>query len=531
MPTGIDRRDPDWARLDKDMTMTFLDTYERAQLQAISDVTYCNPFLPAYPERQQVVLGDDFLESQALWNMQGDDIDAPLVDPVTVAARVEPLVGTLRERLAEGAQADDHAFSLYEDAVLYLLFYRYEHALYGLIANTLAGNSASCRFYTDFIRDWTYYFHLPGLNVPTRHEAAHMFACFYQVRRGFHHIFRHIIGGSLAAARLRAAIWQSIFTHDMRRYRRILYERMGDFNTLITGPSGTGKELVASAIGLSRYIPFDPDAMTFTANYTTIFQALNLSAMPSTLIESELFGHRRGAFTGATQHRQGWLERCHPLGAIFLDEIGDLDAGIQVKLLRVLQTRQFQPLGDTVDRQFHGKLIAATNRDLALAMEQGQFREDFYYRMCSDIIVTPSLYEQLQEAPEALYSLVTFIAHRLIGPEAEAVATEVTDWIQAHLGEDYPWPGNIRELEQCVRNILIRRVYHPPKPRAQTSRDHLTQALRQCDLTAEELLRHYCALVFAETGSYAETARRLDLDRRTVKSRVEAQWLDDREMA
>ena len=287
--------------------MAFLDTHERAQLQAISDVTYCNPFLPEYPERQRVVLGDDFLESQALWNMRGDDLDVPLVEPMTIAARVEPLVGTLRERLAQGGQAGDNAFSLYEDAVFYLLFYRYESAFYGVIMRTLEAKTVTCRFYTDFLHDWTSYFHLPGLNLPPRHEAAHMFACFYQVRRAFHHIFRYIIGGSMAAAQLRADIWQSIFTHDIRRYRRVLYERMGDFNTLITGPSGTGKELVASAIGLSRYIPFDPETMTFTANYNAIFQALNLSAMPSTLIESELFGHRRGAFTGAIQHRQGWL--------------------------------------------------------------------------------------------------------------------------------------------------------------------------------------------------------------------------------
>ncbi len=501
--------------------MAFLDTDERAQLQAISDLAYCNPFLPEHPERQRAVLGADFMESEALWNMRGDDMGTPLVNPVTTANRIEPLVSMLRERFALGDRATDDAFVLYEDAVLYLLYYRYENAFYEVILCTLESKPVPCRFYADFLRDWMFYFQLPGLSLPTRHEAAHIFACYYQIRRAFHHIFRYIIGGSQAAAQLRADIWQSIFTHDMRRYRRILYERMGDFNTLITGPSGTGKELVATAIGLSRYIPFDPDTMTFTVNYTTTFHALNLSALPSTLIESELFGHRRGAFTGATQNREGWLESCHALGTIFLDEIGDLDAGIQVKLLRVLQTRMFQPLGDTADRRFHGKLMAATNRDLAQAMEQGQFREDFYYRMCSDLIVTPSLYEQLQEAPEALYSLITFIAHRIVGPEADALAAEVADWIQQHLGSDYPWPGNIRELEQCVRNVLIRRAYHPPDRQSQTSRDALARALRQSTLTADELLRHYCQIVFAQTGSYAETARRLDLDRRTVKSKVD----------
>jgi transcriptional regulator with PAS, ATPase and Fis domain len=324
---------------------------------------------------------------------------------------------------------------------------------------------------------------------------------------------------------LRAAVWQSIFTHDMRRYRRVLYNRMGDFTTLIMGPSGTGKELVARAIGLSRYVPFDPAKSAFTEDFTASFHALNLSALPSTLIESELFGHRRGAFTGALQDRRGWLEVCSPLGTIFLDELGDLEAAVQVKLLRVLQTRTFQALGDTTDRHFAGKLIAATNRDLAAAMQQGHFREDFYYRWCSDLIVTPSLHEQLQESPDILRSLLLFIAQRVVGAEAEALAAEVEDWTVHHLGQDYPWPGNIRELEQCVRNVLIRREYHPPQRHPQGPHNALLQAMRSGTLTAEEVLCRYCTLVYAQTGSYVETARRLQLDRRTIKSKIDLQLL------
>ncbi len=173
----------------------------------------------------------------------------------------------------------------------------------------------------------------------------------------------------MSAARLRAAVWQSIFTHDMRRYRRTLYEQIGDFTTLITGPSGTGKELVARAIGLSRYTPFDPKTLTFTEDFTGSFHALNLSALPPTLIESELFGHRRGAFTGALQDRRGWLEVCRPLGTVFLDEVGELDASIQVKLLRVIQTRMFQPLGDTTDRHFHGTSVSLWLQPIVLSLQ------------------------------------------------------------------------------------------------------------------------------------------------------------------
>lgn len=145
------------------------------------------------------------------------------------------------------------------------------------------------------------------------------------------------------------------------------------------------------ALGLSRYIPLDPDPGTFVANVDGAFHALNLSALSPTLIESELFGHRKGAFTGALENRAGWLESCPPLGAVLLDEIGEVDASIQVKLLRVLQTREFQRIEESEPRQFRGKLIASTNRDLGADMLGGRFREDLYYRLCSDLIVTPSL--------------------------------------------------------------------------------------------------------------------------------------------
>jgi transcriptional regulator with PAS, ATPase and Fis domain len=321
-------------------------------------------------------------------------------------------------------------------------------------------------------------------------------------------------------------VWQSIFTHDMQRYRRTLYTRLGDFTTLIRGPSGTGKELVAQAIGLARYVPFDARSQTFTEDFVGSFYAINLSALPATLIESELFGHRRGAFTGALQDRRGWLEVCPSLGTVFLDEIGELDAAIQVKLLRVLQSRTFQALGDTTERQFRGKLIAATNRDLAKAMQDGHFRQDFYYRLCSDMIVTPSLGEQLQESPEVLRELLVFIARRVVGDETETLASEVETWIVQNLGRDYEWPGNIRELEQCVRNVLVRKEYHPPRLPVASPRHELSRALTDGTLTADELLRRYCTQVYAQTGSYEETARRLQLDRRTVKSKVDRELLD-----
>ena len=354
--------------------------------------------------------------------------------------------------------------------------------------------------------------------------VAHIFAFLFQVRRAFHLIFRQIYGGSMPAARLRAGVWQSIFTHDLRRYRRSLFRRMGDVTTLITGPSGTGKELVARAVGFSRYIPFDPDRQAFAEDFESSFYPLNLSALSPTLIESELFGHLRGAFTGALDDRPGWLEACPPLGTIFLDEIGEIAPAIQVKLLRVLETRTFQRLGDTEDRHFHGKIVAATNRDLAHEMRTGAMRQDFYYRLCSDLIETPSLEEQIRDAPEELGHLVGQLALKIAGEqEAPALTRETLRWIERRLGPDYAWPGNVRELEQCVRNIMIRGRYEPQEEVAGAAvvpGDALDEALRGCRLTLPELEARYVEMAYATGGSYQAAARRLGIDRRTVKAKL-----------
>jgi hypothetical protein len=484
---------------------------ERAFARDVARLVYANPFLPERIEAERAALGGEFVATGTLWHTRADVDESPNV--VRLNEKTGAVLQALRERRTRAGPVAGEDFSLYEDLVLYLLFSRYQAAFYGLIEGR--GPAGRAPFYEAFARDLEHY-----LGPAAGTDPAHLFACFFQVRRAFHYIFRNIRGGSRPAGRLRAAVWQSIFTHDMRRYRRSLYRHMGDVATLVSGPSGTGKELVARAIGLARYVPFDPAGRRFADDFAASFYALNLSALSPTLIESELFGHRRGAFTGALQERAGWLEVCPPLGTVFLDEIGEVDLAIQVKLLRVLQARTFQRLGDTQDRRFQGKIVAATNRDLGETIQAGRFRADLYYRLCSDLIVTPSLREQLQDAPAELHTLALHIAERIAGEaEAAPLAEEAEAWIARALGPDYPWPGNVRELEQCVRNVMVRGEYHPPPPAP--AGHGLADAFLAGTLTAEELLRRYCTLVYARTGSYQESARRLGLDRRTVKEKID----------
>jgi transcriptional regulator with PAS, ATPase and Fis domain len=352
-------------------------------------------------------------------------------------------------------------------------------------------------------------------------ELAAWFAELWQIERAFVHIYNNILGTSPCIARLRAAVWSSIFTGDLRRYRTGLFARMHEIPTLITGPSGTGKELVAQAIARSAHVPFDPGKQRFVQNPRELFFALNLAALSPGLVESELYGHRRGAFTGALADHAGWFEVGPEGGSVFLDEIGETDPGLQVKLLRVLQTRLFQRLGESRPRRFVGKIIAATNRNLRDAVQAGRFREDFYYRLCSDVVTTPSLRQQLDEAPGDMDRLVRAAARRWVGAaEAESLTAGVLGWIAKRLGPDYPWPGNFRELEQCVCNVLVRGCYEPLPAPARDLAGGLAADLEASRLTAEQLLRRYCTLVYTRTGNLQATARQLDLDWRTVRAKL-----------
>lgn len=506
---------------------------DRRLAEIISKLSYCNPFLQERIEYEKAALGSAFESENAIWNVKPYDLpEHPNVTHLRklVEAKVEQLQGRFKPEL----DVSEDELHLYHDLVVFILYHRYREGFDRTILKGQArgesqpeGRPGRMKLFEPFSRDLNaFYEHIPNPMNPG--EQAHLFACFYQVRRAFYHIYEHLLGTSNPMIELRARIWQSIFTHDMRRYLRVLYRHMGDITTLISGPSGTGKELVARAVGLSRYIPFNPDKQQFEEELKQTFFPLNLSALSPTLIESELFGHCKGAYTGAVGHREGWLEICPASGTVFLDEIGELDPAIQVKLLRVLQTRNFSRLGETTERRFCGKIITATNRDMAERVSAGFIREDFYYRLCSDTITMPSLAERLRENPEELTMMVLHMTRRMIEEEAESLSKEVEVWIIENLGMDYAWPGNVRELEQCVRNYLIRKHYEPPRIESDVPNPQkaLVDALSKTRMSAESLMQLYCTLRYEELENYEHVAEELEIDRRTVKSKINQTLLE-----
>jgi len=346
--------------------------------------------------------------------------------------------------------------------------------------------------------------------------AARYFAFFFQLRRAFYFMYRSMAGECESMRRLRESLWNNVFTHDMRGFEAALWNRMEDFSTLILGETGTGKGQVAAAIGRSGFIPYLPRERRFAANFTETFIAINLSQFPESLIESELFGHRKGAFTGAIDHHEGVLERCDAHGALFLDEIGEVSVPVQIKLLQVLQERTFAPVGGRERKRFSGRVIAATNQPLDRLRSEGRFREDFFYRLCSDVIRVPTLRERIAESSAELPQLVRILVERIAG------TADLADQVMERLPNNHFWPGNVRELEQAVRRILLTGRYTPEAAAAASDEDAmLVEKLRAGELTAAELLARYSAMLHRRLGTYAEVAKRTGLDPRTTRKYVE----------
>jgi len=206
---------------------------------------------------------------------------------------------------------------------------------------------------------------------------------------------------------------------------------------LITGESGTGKELIAKAIHEASTRAGRP------------FVTVNSSNIPSELLESELFGHTRGAFTGAIAAKKGLFEVADG-GSIFLDEIGDIPPETQVRLLRVIQEREFTPLGDTSPRRVDVRIIAATNIDLKEAVRQGSFREDLYYRLA----VVPIELPPLRDRREDILPLAQHFINKYNEENARNVSEQIAPEVLALL-ESYSWPGNVRELENTIERAVV----------------------------------------------------------------------------
>jgi DNA-binding NtrC family response regulator len=284
---------------------------------------------------------------------------------------------------------------------------------------------------------------------------------------------------------------------------------------LLAGESGVGKDMIARAIHFHSPRRERP------------LVKINCTALPENLMESELFGFEKGAFTGALNTKPGKFEQADT-GTVFLDEIGDVPASVQVKLLRVLQEREFERLGSNVTRHIDVRVIAATNQDLRAALEQGTFREDLYYRLNVVPINIPPLRERKEDIPFLAQHFVEKLA-----PETGDRVRSLTDGAIAKLME-YHWPGNVRELENVIERSLVMcsgssldaadiKLEMAPRSRAPSERDHFLPEGQTLDQYEQELIRE--ALRRAD-GNKSQAARLLGLTRNALRYRLTQMGLE-----
>ena len=273
---------------------------------------------------------------------------------------------------------------------------------------------------------------------------------------------------------------------------------------LIKGPSGTGKELVARAIHNHGPLKNGP------------FVAINCGALPDTLIESELFGYRPGAFTGATKSRSGRFAMAQN-GTLFLDEIGDISPAVQIRLLRVLQEKVYEPLGSAKPESTNARIIAATHRDLKQWVQEEKFREDLYYRLNVVKLRLPPLVERKEDIPLLVDHFIerfnTQTGKHVVGVSAEAMAALMI----------YNWPGNVRELENAIEHAFVLgrdtminlgdlpEQVLPPEPGLQLPQG---TTLKEIERRAIQLALH------RNNGRRMVTARELGIDKNTLRRKI-----------
>jgi DNA-binding NtrC family response regulator len=282
---------------------------------------------------------------------------------------------------------------------------------------------------------------------------------------------------------------------------------------LISGESGSGKELVARAVHWH------------SSRRTGPFVAVNCAAIPENLLESELFGHERGAFTGAVQARRGLFVEADG-GSIFLDEVGDMPLALQAKLLRVLQEKTVRPVGSRQETRINVRVLAATNRDLAVLVRRKRFREDLYYRLAVLPLDVPSLRERPDDIPILARHFIDRSA-RTIGKTFEGITDEAVAWLQQQR-----WPGNVRELENLIeRTVTLTRhtVVDVDDLQSRSAAPVVTDesGVRP---TLAEIEHDYLQRVLAETrGDKRAAARILGVSVRTIQRKTPSppRWIPE----
>jgi two-component system, NtrC family, response regulator AtoC len=450
------------------------------------------------------------------------------------------------QKMTLGTAGTEAERAVYRGAVVYYLWAEFGDKLQQIID----ADGVEAPFYDAFANTYRFFLGAPGISAP---EPAHLFAHLYQARRIWHFASTRIFGASQLVEATRAALWRVGVGSDPVAYAAGLYRRMHKVPVLITGETGTGKELAAQCIGWSRYIPFDEKARRFASKYGADYHVRNVREVPRELFASALFGHKRGSFTGAQADRTGFFGLPGEHGTLVLDEIGELPEDAQVMLLRPLQGREYVVVGGMTPIKMLGQHVFVTNRDLEAMCARGQFREDLLERMNGLRVHTPSALQIFSQAPGEIAVYVAGFAEEIAGDPARV--PEWTERIVRSIVETLPgytWPRNLRELRNYTERYILTDGHMPaprasapeaergadgddedaplgqraPETRCNPSSGLLGPAAKAGKATLKEVTRDLVTRVYFQTGENGKaTAEILDMNWRTVMAKIDDERL------
>jgi len=335
-----------------------------------------------------------------------------------------------------------------------------------------------------------------------------------------YHALQAIVGLSDAMTKIRKHAWSACFGQSLED-ALFVHRIIRDQNVLILGETGTGKELVALAIQAGTVGPGIAEAQHPPT------AAVNAAAFPENLVESELFGHARGAFTGAVAERPGRIKLANK-GTFFLDEVGDLPLPTQAKLLRVIESNRLIPVGSDKEVELDVRYIAATSKGVNEMIEKQQFRRDLHQRLAGVELNVPPLRERPDDIVHIAEAFVSKIRDQNRGKN-EAFSSlasrigSVQEWVQTVECQSYSWPGNVRELENTIRTLILNpemlKTVNPAAPvESKVSSGRIPTAIEEGHASLIEAKRWYTGHVLALHGNnLAHAARRLKVDRNTIR--------------
>jgi DNA-binding NtrC family response regulator len=507
----------------------------RQMLARIAQLALMNPFDPRrlalaravvpYGLRPERLPGDELLDAQY---------------------RLLDVVSRVADRIGDPAVASPEDLAMYRAAAIYALWDEHRDGIQALVR----ADGVEVPFWDKFVATYgRLRLDQADLGVPA---PGHLLALMVQWWRNVAIISKSLPGNAPCVVALRVAVFRANMGPDLCTYAAGLYRCMDEIPVLITGETGTGKERVATCIGQGGYIPFDEQKRCFVMPYRTAMHVKNLSTVPHDLLASELFGQKRGSFTGATADRVGLFAIVVAYGSLFLDEIGEIPEWVQVMLLRPLENREIVAVGDTQPREILGRAIFATHQDLEAKCAAGEFRADLLERMNGVRIHLPPLRNILAESPEELWRYVKgFLTDRKITDAArrDVWTQQIVTYIRKEMA-GHGWTRNLRELRHLTERFLLSEGTMPkpkvvPAPlgpvmqaasaeeeESVASRAPMTVAMpssgffgpraKRGELQAEDLLRAYVTEVYVLNDmNLAETARITGLDWRTVRKLID----------